>query len=253
MSIRLFNLLRNNKFKYLRISLAAGLAALISALFIVPLFSQSSKEEATQNFLQAIHWHGHASFRIELSGKIIYIDPWNLQNAPQADYILITNSHFGHFSKKDINTLRTAKTTIITVKSVAAKIDEGNLKIIELGKRLRFGTLVFEAVPAYTVDNNSFPQGKGYAGYIISNSKIRIYHAGSTGIIPEMENIQCDIALLPVSGGSVMGPEEAADVVRIIQPDIAIPMHYGTIVGSVRDAHAFKDLAATRVKVLNAE
>ncbi|MBN1793782.1 MAG: MBL fold metallo-hydrolase [Candidatus Omnitrophica bacterium] len=255
MSILSYNLHSNaNTYNSLRIGLLLAGFVLFGSLFCTAsLFSQSINEDVAQQFLHAIHWYGHGSFRIELEGETVYIDPWNLPNAPKADYILITNPHFGHFSKEDINTLKTAKTVIVAVKAVAAKIDEGSIKIIEPGQKLRFGSLVIEAVPAYTVTNNYFPREKDYAGYLISNAHIRIYCAGSTDVVPEMEQIRCDIALLPVSGAPVMGPEEAAQATRIIKPSIAIPMHYGAIIGSIRDAHRFKDLAETRVEILGIE
>ena len=49
-----------------------------------------------------IHWHGHDSFRVEADGKVIYIDPWQLGDAPQADLILVTHDHSDHCSPEDI-------------------------------------------------------------------------------------------------------------------------------------------------------
>ena len=73
---------------------------------------------------------------------------------------------------------------------------------------------------------------------------MRIYHAGDTDIIPEMEGFDPDIALLPVSGTYVMTADEAARATNeIIKPGkVAIPMHYGAIVGSKEDAEKFKTL-----------
>ena len=68
---------------------------------------------------------------------------------------------------------------------------------------------------------------------------VRIYHAGDTDLIPEMDSIKADIALLPVSGTYVMTAEEAVEAAKIIKPQIVIPMHYGAIVGSADDARRF--------------
>jgi len=79
---------------------------------------------------------------------------------------------------------------------------------------------------------------------------VRIYHAGDTDFIPEMKDIDCNIALLPVSGTYVMTAEEAVEAARMIKPDIAIPMHYGVIVGSINDAERFKKLLEGEVEVV---
>jgi L-ascorbate metabolism protein UlaG (beta-lactamase superfamily) len=71
----------------------------------------------------------------------------------------------------------------------------------------------------------------------------RVYFAGDTDFIPEMKSIQCDIALLPVSGTYVMTVEEAVEAAKAIKPKIAVPMHYAAIVGSDADAKRFKSLA----------
>jgi L-ascorbate metabolism protein UlaG (beta-lactamase superfamily) len=80
-------------------------------------------------------------------------------------------------------------------------------------------------------------------GFVILMDGTRVYHTGDSDFIPEMRSIQCDIALLPVSGTYVMTAEEAAEAAAAIKPRIAIPMHYGAIVGSEADAQKFKSLA----------
>ncbi|MEM3944077.1 MAG: MBL fold metallo-hydrolase, partial [Thermofilaceae archaeon] len=79
---------------------------------------------------------------------------------------------------------------------------------------------------------------------IVELGGVRIYHAGDTDLIPEMESLRghVDVALVPVSGVYVMTAGEAVEAVRRIQPALAIPMHYGAIVGDRRDAESFKRL-----------
>jgi len=97
------------------------------------------------------------------------------------------------------------------------------------------------------------PKEDGKIGFILSVKGVRIYHAGDTDPIPEMKNFKTDIALLPVSGTYVMTPEEAGEAARMIKPKLAIPMHYGTIVGSENDAERFKQLATCPVQILMPE
>jgi L-ascorbate metabolism protein UlaG (beta-lactamase superfamily) len=88
-------------------------------------------------------------------------------------------------------------------------------------------------------------------GFITTMNGVRIYHAGDTDLIPEMERFNVDIACIPVSGTYVMTAEEAAESTKRIKPKIAIPMHYGSIVGDASDAEKFKRLASCEVQILS--
>jgi len=90
-------------------------------------------------------------------------------------------------------------------------------------------------------------------GFIITVAGVRIYHAGDTDVIPEMDDIETDVALLPVGGTYTMTADEAAQAANRIQPQVAIPMHWGTIVGSKRDAQRFSDLCQMEVVILSQE
>jgi L-ascorbate metabolism protein UlaG (beta-lactamase superfamily) len=85
--------------------------------------------------------------------------------------------------------------------------------------------------------------------FIVDVQGVKLYHAGDTDFIPEMSEYSCDIALLPVSGTYVMDAQEASQAALSIRPKIAIPMHYGDIVGSVADARKFQDLLKGKIEV----
>jgi L-ascorbate metabolism protein UlaG (beta-lactamase superfamily) len=110
------------------------------------------------------------------------------------------------------------------------------------------GNVQIEAVPAYNVNKfrepgKAFhPKGESRLGFVVEMDGTTVYHAADSDLIPEMQHIKCDIALLPVSGTYVMTAEEAAQAVAAIKPKIAVPMHYGAIVGSSSDAEKFKSL-----------
>jgi L-ascorbate metabolism protein UlaG (beta-lactamase superfamily) len=78
----------------------------------------------------------------------------------------------------------------------------------------------------------------------------KIYHAGDTDPIPEMEGLDVDIAMLPVSGVYVATAEEAVEAANKIKPKTVIPMHYGSIVGSRADAERFKELWPGEVVIM---
>jgi len=202
--------------------------------------------------IENIHWLGHASFRID-GEKTVYIDPWKLRGRPsKADLILITHDHFDHCSPDDVAKIAREGTVIVTVAAAARKL-KGDVKIAKASDRLMAAGIPIEVVPAYNVGKKFHPKRAGYVGFIITVGGQRIYHAGDTDLIPEMEDIQADIALLPVGGTYTMTAEEAAKAANKIKPKVAIPMHYGDIVGSARDAQRFQELAQVEVTILPQE
>jgi len=196
-----------------------------------------------------IHWLGHASFRIEGAECVIYIDPWQIEDEPQADLVFITHDHFDHCSPEDVAKVAGDDTVIVTVAAAASKLT-GQIEVVEPGSDLTVKGVHIVAVPAYNVNKFRSPgvpfhsKEAGYVGFVIAVDGQRIYHAGDTDCIPEMDSIEADIALLPVSGTYVMTVDEALEAVARIKPKAAIPMHVGAIVGSLSDAEQFKKRAA---------
>ncbi|TMI20629.1 MBL fold metallo-hydrolase [Candidatus Bathyarchaeota archaeon] len=209
-----------------------------------------------------ISWLGHDSFRIS-NGKTIIIDPFKIRAIPdKADILLVSHEHFDHLSLDDIKKVSSDKTTIVTILAVKKELSSmkvKEVKAVKPGDKVAFGDITIEVVPAYNL--NKFrepgkpfhPKEDGKVGFILSINGVRVYHAGDTDPIPEMKSFKTDVALLPVSGTYVMTPEEAAEATRMIKPKLAIPMHYGAIVGSENDAEKFKQLAACPVQILKPE
>ena len=209
-----------------------------------------------------LSWLGHDSFVIK-NGKTIIIDPFKLRSSPgKADILLISHEHFDHLSLDDINKVVDENTTVVTIPAVKKELSGLKVKEIKAAKpgdKVTIGDVAIEIVPAYNL--NKFrepgrvfhPKEDGRAGFIIGMKGIRIYHAGDTDAIPEMKGLKPDVALLPVSGTYVMTPEEAAQAVRMVEPKLVIPMHYGAIVGSEQDANKFKQLVTTPVQILKPE
>ncbi len=208
--------------------------------------------------IENIHWLGHDCFRIE-NDKTIYTDPYELQGElPKADLILITHDHFDHLSPDDVAKVAKEDTVIVTIAAAAQKL-EGDVRVVKPGDSVTVQGIPVEAVPAYNVDKFRspgmpfHPKASGHVGFIITVAGQRIYHAGDTDVIPEMDDIQADIALLPVGGTYTMTADEAAEAANRIQPKLAIPMHHSAIVGSVEDAQRFADLCDMEVVILSQE
>jgi|UPI0003A42662 L-ascorbate metabolism protein UlaG (beta-lactamase superfamily) len=200
----------------------------------------SAPKEEKKNMLANVKWLGHAT--IKLSGsKVIYIDPYQLKQTDTADLILVTHDHFDHLSTPDINKLIGPQTIIVLPKG-SKNPPKGNLRYIQPGETLKVDGIEIQAVPAYNVNKQFHPKAAGYVGYIVLLDGVKYYHAGDTDLIPEMKNIQADVAFLPVGGTYTMTAAEAAEAVNLIKPKVAVPMHWGTIVGSQKDAEQFKQL-----------
>jgi len=192
-----------------------------------------------------IKWLGHASFRIE-GEKIIYFDPWKIKNPVPADLILITHPHFDHCSQEDIAKIQKKDTVIVTVAECKSQIS-GNIKVIKPGETIEVDGIKVEAVPAYNIDKTYHPKEKGWAGLIVEVEGERVYHTGDSDFIPEMNNVSADIMLIPVGGTYTMTVEEGVKAAKAVNPRYAVPMHCGTIVGSIEDVERFKKLYSGEV------
>lgn len=194
-------------------------------------------------------WLGHASFKIKDNGLVIYIDPFQIEEDEKADIILITHDHYDHCSQQDVEKIAKDDTIIVCNEACAKKLGR-KTRVIKENERVEILGVKVLAVPAYNIGKEFHPKGYGL-GFIIEIGGKRIYHAGDTDVIPEMKNLQnIDIALLPVGGTYTMNAEQAVEAAELIKPKIVIPMHFGSIVGSISDAETFKELYSGRAYIL---
>lgn len=199
--------------------------------------------------MEEIKWLGHASFKIS-GEKVVYIDPWKLEGKnEEADIILITHDHYDHCSLADIEKLRGSKTTVVAPPDAAKKIT-GDVREVKSGRNLTVKGIKIETYPAYNLEKSFHPRANGWLGYVITINGKRIYHTGDTDLIPEMDKIRADVVLLPVGGTYTMDAKQAAQAANRIKPKLAIPMHFGSIVGSSKDAEEFRSLCQVPVEIL---
>ena len=177
-----------------------------------------------------IRWLGHASFLVKTLGKTFYIDPYEGEYTEKADFILITHSHRDHCDSEKIEAARRSDTLIVTSSDCAQGL-KGNVVSVSPGDSREIHGIEVEAVEAYNFKRFRSPgvpfHPKGtQVGFVISAEGKRVYHAGDSDFIPEMEEMKdIDIALLPIMGRATMDLEEAVEATVAIRPEIAIPMH----------------------------
>jgi len=189
--------------------------------------------------LSNIKWLGHDGFELSTGEVRLVIDPYQIDAGEPADIILVTHPHFDHCSVDDIEKFKKPSTVFVTEAESAKKLT-GDIRVMRPGDRLTVMGVEIEAVPAYNTDKDFHPKENGWLGFIVTIDGVRVYHAGDTDLIPEMDDLSVDIALLPVSGTYVMTAAEAIEAAKKITPKVAIPMHYDAIVGTREDAAKFK-------------
>lgn len=215
----------------------------------------ATKEISPMDIISHIHWLGQSAVKIDAPGKVIYIDPYRLKGGDRADLILITHAHSDHFSPPDINKILSEGTIVIAPQDCLQQIknlESEKTVVLKPGMKKQFGDILIEAVPAYNVVKTSFhPRANQWVGYVITIQGIRIYHAGDTERIPEMKDVRCDIAMLPLGQTYTMNSiQEAADAALDIKPKVVIPIHYGMYEGSQQDALLLHKLLKDRIRVI---
>lgn len=210
--------------------------------------------------IDSLTWLGHAGFRVATGGANVYIDPYRVPaGGPRADLVLITHGHYDHFSPRDVEALSDRDTWLIGPPAVVERAS-GRVAAIAPGETLELDHirgLDVTAVAAYNTskrdsDGNLFhPRAAGGVGFDLNVRGERLYHAGDTDVIPEMDAVVgVDVALLPVCGTYVMTAAEAVEAARRIQPRVAVPSHWGAHLGSRADAERFAAAAAVETRLL---
>ncbi len=163
-----------------------------------------------------VKWYAHACFSLELkSGTKILIDPFNEEigySLPEVstDILLVSHEHFDHSYDKTIVSQYERFDSEGDFECKGVKISAISQPHDEKGGSLRGDTLTFK----------------------IKAEGINILHMGDIGIVPSVEFAQkvgkVDVLFLPVGGVYTVGPEEAIEIIKLLEPNIIIPMHYKT-------------------------
>lgn len=197
----------------------------------------------------------HSSIRIQSGRGTIYVDPFQMKAEPHdADYILITHDHYDHFSPEDIEKIADGNTILVIPEKMKGQAEQTadyikKVYTVQPGKEYDVEGLKLETIPAYNQLKPFHTKSAGWVGYILCPDDSRIYIAGDTDATKEAKQVKCDIAMVPIGGTYTMDAKKAAELINDIRPVIAIPTHYGSIVGTKKDAAVFAEGVKEPVKV----
>ena len=195
----------------------------------------------------------HSSIKINKE-KVIYIDPFKIdKNYNDADIIFITHDHYDHYSEDDIEKIKKNDTVIVAPEELLTKLLRKGFRqdyiiTVTPDEQDMVEGIKFETVPAYNTDKQFHPKENEWVGYIIELNGYRYYIAGDTDITEENKKVKCDVAFVHVGGTYTMDFKEAAFLINEIKPKIAVPIHYGSVVGTKQDAEDFKRLLHPEIK-----
>lgn len=197
-----------------------------------------------------VSWLGHASFQIS-GKKTVYIDPWKIDGEPHdGDIVLVSHSHYDHFSPEDIRSVLKEDGIIVASEDVVEELGFG--EALKPGESLTAAGVEITGVSAYNVEKEFHPSENNWLGFVVELDSRRVYYAGDTDSASEMKVLEnIDLALVPVGGTFTYGPEEAAEAVNGFLPKKALPYHWGDVVGNRKDARKFAKKLQVPAEVLS--
>lgn len=195
----------------------------------------------------------HSSIKFN-KGLVIYFDPFKInENYNDADIIFITHSHYDHYSEEDISKVIKDNTTIVVPKDLEDMVlqfgfAKEHIIVVSPNEEYSVLGINFKTIPAYNTNKNFHPKSNEWVGYIVNLDQTTYYIAGDTDITEENRQVKCDVAFVPIGGTYTMTYSEAAELINEIKPQIAVPIHYGLIVGNKEDANNFANLVDKEIE-----
>jgi len=206
--------------------------------------------------LEPLTWIKQSTYRWAVDGLTVYVDSWGArEDARPADVVFITHAHYDHFDEEDIAQIRHERTAFVAPHDVAEKLS-GDVTAVAPGEAIDVMGIKGQAVPAYNVAENrrdKHPKENGWVGFVLELGGSTYYFSGDTDALPELEDVRTDVALVCVGGDPfVMTPSEAAGLVKAMEPQLAVPNHYGFEVGTPAQGEEFqREADPVKVEILS--
>lgn len=204
-----------------------------------------------EELVNEISVNTQSSIHIAHKGLSIYFDPIDIQEERHdADIIFFTHGHYDHYSPDDYRKLTKEDTLFIAPESMHSDMKRDGLTnavYMQPGEKISEKGLKIESVPAY---NDTHKRKYGWLGYVISLEGVSLYNTGDSGVTLEAEKVKADIVMIAIGGSFTMDAHEAAALVNKIQPAVAIPIHYGSIVGNPHDGDVFEHEVNDHIQVV---
>ena len=186
----------------------------------------------------------------------IYIDPYGITKPTKnAKAIFITHSHYDHLDMESIKNIANSDTIIIAPADAISMLqeegyDDNNLKVVAPNQSGEAYDILYETFASYNLNKKFHPKQNGWVGYNLTIGGLKFAICGDSDNTPELQAIKTDILLVPVGGTYTMNAIEAAALTNIIKPRLAIPTHYGSIVGDKQDGETFASLVLPEIRVV---
>lgn len=197
--------------------------------------------------LENIEVFCHNSIKFDKQ-KVIYVDPFQIKKEfHDADIILCTHLHSDHFSDEDINKVKKDDTIIVITEDAITKayklgFNKDNILIVYPNEKYKVEGIEITTIPAYNQEKKFHPKENNWVGFIIKLEGVNYYITGDTDITKEALEVKCDVMFVAIGGTYTMNYRDAAILVNKVKPKIAVPVHYGSIVGKKEDAIEFAKL-----------
>lgn len=190
-----------------------------------------------------VTWLGHAAFSLDVDGHKILIDPFFSGNPVatvtaddvEADYIFVSHGHGDHVGDTVAIAKRTGAMVISNFEIVSwfqgQGVENAHPQHIGGGFDYPFGYLKLTiAHHGSALPDGSY--GGNPAGMLLTAPDgEKLYFACDTGLFYDMKLIGeegIDLAVLPIGDNFTMGPDDALRAVKLINPQVVVPVHFDT-------------------------
>ena len=217
--------------------------------------------------MATLAFHGHSTFTLETEDGVRFVvDPFfedspvseiERADAGPLDFVFCTHGHADHFADALPLAQETGATLVSTFEIVGFAQEQGleNVHPMHIGGGWEFPfgrvkmTQALHGGQVHGDETGRFTTVPG--GFLFHVDGKRIYHAGDTALTTDMRLLrgQVDVALLPIGDNFTMGPEDAARAVEFVEPEVVVPIHYGTWPMIEQDPERFRDLVGERAQL----